>query len=338
MFNLKLSRSLTSQTDLAVDRPPQIRNAVIPRSLLAGLMTIALCGMAQAGGGSATPILPPSVLTIQNVFVDAPSEKMLILGQNFNNGWPLSVQLANVGDLSADCTLNATVSPQTITCDLSGDNPPIPPAGDYLLIVSTVPVYQDNWLWASDLYAGHVDHWDLSIGAIGPQGPAGPQGPPGNSGLAGQSCPSGQSVVGFDSSGNIICSTTTPPTACSTTVFTFNITSSGGGAFSQAAWTGGTSTQSQSGEPGCSVTVDQPNGAVDLVGGTIGATPWSVNSFTGYSACSLTTVSSPDCSGLSLSVSEPVQQDYPTCTSGLCDLGTCSSGVATAQATVTCNP
>jgi hypothetical protein len=43
-------------------------------------------------------------------------------------------------------------------------------------------------------------------GPIGPEGPQGPQGPPGNLGLAGLSCPNGTFVVGFDSTGGLLCS------------------------------------------------------------------------------------------------------------------------------------
>ena len=42
-------------------------------------------------------------------------------------------------------------------------------------------------------------------GPPGPEGPQGPQGPPGNLALAGQTCPQGQFVTGFDTSGNIVC-------------------------------------------------------------------------------------------------------------------------------------
>jgi hypothetical protein len=44
-----------------------------------------------------------------------------------------------------------------------------------------------------------------STGVAGPTGPAGPQGPAGTSSTAGHSCPAGQSLIGFDSVGQIIC-------------------------------------------------------------------------------------------------------------------------------------
>lgn len=44
-------------------------------------------------------------------------------------------------------------------------------------------------------------------GPVGLQGPAGPRGEPGNLALAGTTCPQGEFVTGFDSSGNLVCST-----------------------------------------------------------------------------------------------------------------------------------
>jgi hypothetical protein len=339
MFNLKFAQGFSSRLSHNAERPSRNRLGAFSRTLLAGLIAVGLGGVAQAGVAKTPPA--PTYLKIQNVFVDITAQEILILGQHFDNGSPLTITLANVGDISADCTGNFTVTPQAITCDLSGGDPAVPPAGDYLLTVSTAVAEGKYKTYGSANYGyfvGHYDHWDLTIGAVGPQGPAGPQGPPGTIGLAGQQCPTGESVVGFDASGDIVCSSTTPPPpVCANTLFTFNTTSSGGGAFSQAAWNGSTSIQAESDNAACTVTINQPAGAVDLVGGTIGATPWSVASFTGYSSCFLTTVSPPDCSGLSLSVSEPVVDNYPTCTSGLCDLGTCSTGVATASVQVTCN-
>lgn len=47
-----------------------------------------------------------------------------------------------------------------------------------------------------------------SQGIPGPEGPTGPPGPAGNLALAGQMCSAGQFVIGFDSSGNIVCGPT----------------------------------------------------------------------------------------------------------------------------------
>jgi hypothetical protein len=108
--------------------------------LLGGLIAFGLTGVAQAHPALVPTLMPtPSVLQIHDVFVDIPAETILIVGQNFNNGSPLTVDLANIGDLSADCTSDFTVTPQTITCDLSGGTPALPVAGDYLLTVSTAP-------------------------------------------------------------------------------------------------------------------------------------------------------------------------------------------------------
>jgi hypothetical protein len=276
--------------------------------------------------GAQTP--PGTHLQIQDVGVDFSLKKITILGQMFNFGpGPLTVTLANVGNLTPDCTPNFTATPQTITCDLSGGTPPFPGAGDYLLTVS------------NGAGNSQIGVWDLTIGAVGPVGPTGPQGIPGIVGLEGQSCPSNSFVTGFSATGTIICSGETdppPPPSCADTTFSFNTTSSQGAPFSQAAWVGGTATQQQTSDTACTVTVNQPSGAVDLVGGTAGATPWSVNTFAGYSKCFIITVAQPDCSGLSISFSEPVVQNYPTCTSGLCDALTCSTGNATDSMQVVC--
>jgi Collagen triple helix repeat (20 copies)/CARDB len=51
-------------------------------------------------------------------------------------------------------------------------------------------------------------------GAQGPKGDTGPQGPPGVNAAAGESCGSGTFVTGFDSSGDIICSSPPECTSC----------------------------------------------------------------------------------------------------------------------------
>ena len=112
-------------------------------------------------------------------------------------------------------------------------------------------------------------------GAQGPAGPPGPQGPKGDTGatgatgpqgppgmsVAGQSCASGQSVTGFDDSGNIICSS-----GCPSGRLTFHITSFVVDTLHR--WPGGTQTQSSG--PNCSVTVRAPSGVISLIGGTTG--------------------------------------------------------------------
>ena len=142
-------------------------------------------------------------------------------------------------------------------------------------------------------------------GATGPQGPAGPSG---TAAFAGFNCPSGQFVTGFDSSGAPQCGS--PP--CPAHTYNFTITSSTGGAFSDAAWPGGTYTHTAS--PGCSVTVQAPSGDIVLVG-TLGDA-WSIVSSTGYGT-TVGTVETPNC-GSPLAVGTVVS-NRPSCSSGLYD-------------------
>lgn len=308
---------------------------------------------------------PGGHLKIDNVFVDFNSELMIILGESFNFGSPLQVTLGapgNVGNITSLCTPNFASVPQMITCNFSATG--LPPAGDYLLIVST-----GNGQSQSDEY-------DLTIGAVGPQGPQGdkgdegdqgpigpqgpqgptgpqgpvgptgpqgPQGPAGNLGLAGQQCPSGESVIGFDASGNIVCSGA-PPAGCSNLTFTFSLDSSVAGAFSNASWPGGSATQTDPSNSACSVTVARPSGDVVLVG-TLGDA-WAVSSFAGYSNCFGTGgvngdgVQNPDCSGLNDPSFPNVTAGRPSCSNGLCSgsFFGCTSGQATDQYVVQCLP
>src|SRR3954451_2793988 len=103
-------------------------------------------------------------------------------------------------------------------------------------------------------------------GATGPQGPAGPQGEPGTD-VAGQMCNAGQSVTGFDSSGNIICSA-----GCPSGSLTFHIVSHPVDTIER--WPGGTETQSSG--AGCSVTVKKPSDSINLIGGTTGVDKWEI--------------------------------------------------------------
>jgi len=220
----------------------------------------------------ASAAAPPGThLQIQDVSVNFTAQKILILGQQFNFGpGPLTVTLANVGNLTPDCTPNFAVTPQTITCDLSGGTPPFPGAGDYLLTVS------------NGTGTSQIDVYDLTIGAVGPVGATGPIGPVGASGpvgatgpqgpsgasgitgLEGMSCPSGQSVTGFDASGKIICSGAAA--ACTTHVFTFSMMSSPGGETTSADWPGLSVTMTDPADANCGVTVGEPSGNISVVG------------------------------------------------------------------------
>jgi hypothetical protein len=160
-------------------------------------------------------------------------------------------------------------------------------------------------------------------GGAGPQGekgeagPQGPQGPPGNSQAIGQVCDPGQYVSGFDSSGNIVCGTVTSPagTACPSDTFNFDITSTNANSFlhSWDQWPGETFTQYSSGRKDCSVTLKQPSGNIDLVGGTLGVDSWKIVSWTGYASASMV-VQKPNCGGVG-NVGF-VSDDRPSCTIG----------------------
>lgn len=68
---------------------------------------------------------------------------------------------------------------------------------------------------------------------------------------------------------------------CPSQLYTFTVNSNTGGVFDSAEWPGGTT--SQNGPIGCSVTINRPNDNVDLA--CTLASPFSVNSFAGYSNC-----------------------------------------------------
>jgi hypothetical protein len=137
-------------------------------------------------------------------------------------------------------------------------------------------------------------------GATGPQGPAGPQGPPGTD-VAGQSCANGQSVTGFDASGNIICSA-----GCPSAQLRFRIVSVPVDTLFR--WPGGEYTQGAG--PGCSVTVRAPTGSISLIGGTTGVDAWEIVSRTGWVNATMS-VQQPICRS---PLSAPsVVQNRPTC-------------------------
>jgi hypothetical protein len=138
------------------------------------------------------------------------------------------------------------------------------------------------------------------IGDTGPQGPPGPQGEPGTD-VRGQMCDAGESVTGFDASGNIICSA-----GCPSGQLTFHIISSPVDTIER--WPGGTVTQSSG--TGCSVTVRRPIDSINLIGGTTGVDKWEIVTKTGWVSASLS-VQTPTCRGF---LSAPsVANDRPTC-------------------------
>jgi hypothetical protein len=68
---------------------------------------------------------------------------------------------------------------------------------------------------------------------------------------------------------------------CGNHLFTFTVNSNSGGLFDSAEWPGGTA--SQTGPTGCGVTINRPNDNIDLA--CTLASPFSVQSFSGYSNC-----------------------------------------------------
>lgn len=145
-------------------------------------------------------------------------------------------------------------------------------------------------------------------GDKGDPGAAGPQGPSGISAVAGKSCASGESVTGFDSSGGLICtgggSSGSDSTCLANTTLTFQVTSFPKLGFE--LWPPGTQTLTAPGQPGCSVTVQNPAGIINNAPGING---WSVLSWTGFRSAS-GVVSPPDCK---VGLPGTVQGTYPTC-------------------------
>jgi hypothetical protein len=115
-------------------------------------------------------------LIITEVVVDFNAGEITITGENFDNGDTPTVLL---GDYLTPLTLVSTTANE-IVAEL-----PSVPDGDYLLAV-----YTGNGVI-------HYDEYDLTIGAVGPQGlqgdtgPTGPQGPQGLQGDTGPIGPQG---------------------------------------------------------------------------------------------------------------------------------------------------
>ena len=105
---------------------------------------------------------------VTGVFVDAGSNTIMILGQNFTSGrGPLVVTLGQT-NITTQCQTPPPTATQII-CTFST----LPPAGDYLLTV------------ARGNGPNRAVEYDLTIGAVGATGPAGPQGPAGPAGPQG---------------------------------------------------------------------------------------------------------------------------------------------------------
>ncbi|MGE5181863.1 MAG: hypothetical protein ACM31C_07365 [Acidobacteriota bacterium] len=99
----------------------------------------------------------------------------------------------------------------------------------------------------------------------------------------GSSCPGcglGRTCTSGNDCSSSVCGLNATCT-CGNRNFTFTINSDTGGAFDSAKWPGGTSSQSSS--PGCSVTINRPDGNIDLVCSL--SSHFSVQSKTGFSQC-----------------------------------------------------
>ena len=156
--------------------------------LAAGLL------VTSASASSDKAIEEEGYLTISEVSVDYESSTMLIIGSDLNFGPdPLQVILGDT-DISSHCVLDDPLAdPQIIFCDSLA----LPVAADLLLIVSNG---QD---------ATQTDEYDLTIGAVGPQGihgdkgergERGDPGPRGEQGMPGPLGPPGNNAF-FDTAG-----------------------------------------------------------------------------------------------------------------------------------------
>ncbi len=122
---------------------------------------------------------------ITEVYADLTSSTLYITGDNFKgqgrgrNARPLTVLLGEIGDISEFCVADTASAPHTLTCDLSEEG--LPADGDYLLTVAK----NGRGLGAD---------FEVTIGAVGPEGPVGPAGvvgPQGEQGVAGPVGPEG---------------------------------------------------------------------------------------------------------------------------------------------------
>ena len=133
--------------------------------LAAGLLVVSAAAFAERA------IREEGNLAISEVSVDYESSIMLIIGSDMNSGPdPLQVILGGT-DISSHCVLdNSLANSQSIFCDSLA----LPVATDLLLIVSN----------GKD--ATRTDEYDLTFGAIGPQGIQGEKGDRGDPGPRGE--------------------------------------------------------------------------------------------------------------------------------------------------------
>jgi hypothetical protein len=132
-------------------------------------VAILLGAAAFAASAAAAP--PGKHLIVSEVFfIRGQPDTLDIRGKNFDFGGPLVVTLGGFGPLHL-----VSSSPQQIIADLPSNLQ----AGDYLLTVSTGGGQSQS------------DEYDLTIGAVGPEGPTGPRGEMGPQGITGPQGPPG---------------------------------------------------------------------------------------------------------------------------------------------------
>lgn len=139
---------------------------------------LSICILLLFSVSSALAAPPGDHLNIEEVVVTVgdPDTTLEIKGWDFDFGSPLEVTLAGVpaAVMSADGVMIIATVPTSLF-----------PAGDYLLTVSTGEGQSQN------------DEYDLTIGAVGPQGEQGIQGEQGPQGIQGEQGPQGiQGVQG----------------------------------------------------------------------------------------------------------------------------------------------
>jgi hypothetical protein len=154
-------------------------------------------------------------------------------------------------------------------------------------------------------------------GDTGPAGPAGPAGPSGGVGLENQTCPTGDSVTGFDANGNIVCSNTTPDSTCPAANLSASVTSVSNGGQSVSTleeWPGNEVTV---GNTACNVTLAQPLGTISDNGNLLTSPDhgWEIVSKTGYTAASLS-VNSANC-GSPAAFAAGTDNNFPSCSSAV---------------------
>ena len=120
---------------------------------------------------------PRPVLKITSILVDGENSQILISGLNLDNGITPIVTLGDSSYILSVC--KSCYDKNLITAEYVD---PIA-EGDYLLTVTTGPSEEQT------------DTYDLTVGAVGPEGPQGPQGEqglPGEQGLQGEQGPPGE--------------------------------------------------------------------------------------------------------------------------------------------------